>query len=713
MISAAAAIACIAAKADIPVADRDLALYWTGNGGDHKWSTIENWASDANGTALTVRPAWTRWNSYVFDGIAEDLAVTQDVTLVIRYLRVSAKSDTQSDVTVRFVSAENCKMALMNDWVTFDLYNRLCLELETDMSSDNSNNPIKLQGNGTASRLVFNLKAANVGRRTVRNEHCNRVEIADKSVAPNISLLNGHSASPTDADALVFYSALADETALYNIWQDSGSGNYHPYYNWAIHHRKLFRIESAGSLFVGSASASASPNDLSGFAISSGGTVSLSYPKDTQVQLHVLPSAQSLSFDSARYEIATRPAVVRWTFDDETNPLRDELGLGGLFALRPDVSTDRPSVVQDDDRGNVLYFNGSRNCCLVPYEQPDHSLPGFAPADGFTVAFWIKPDGDCDKSAKLFFFGDWSANSAAALSLADGSSGMKNRYLQFTNHGNWDTYGTSSLIDGAWHHVAVSCRRYADSTWCVNTIYIDGVEAGTKTVDPKYQARHFWIGSVWESWATDGSNPYKGKMDDFVLMDYALTSKEVIALKENGVAGFKPVPSVEMKNTAHVAFAYTNATVAALSGEGTMSSVDVPDGGTLTVGSESSRGEFSYAGSIIGDVSLVKNGTGLVQTLTGGISSVTNISVREGVLVLAEPTTSALPSSADIDVASGATLKVSSSEKVGFLTGAGTIVVEPAGRLVVENGRGFTGVVTGAGRFKDLSRSIGLTVVVR
>ena len=38
---------------------------------------------------------------------------------------------------------------------------------------------------------------------------------------------------------------------------------------------------------------------------------------------------------------------------------------------------------------------------------------------------------------------------------------------------------------------------------------------------------------------------------------------------------------------------------------------------------------------------------------------------------------------------------------------------EAFNRVFVDDGRGFTGVVTGAGRFKDLSRSIGLTVVVR
>ena len=710
LVATAGAIACLAAKAELPSADTDLTLYWTGNGGDNKWSTVENWASDTNGTALTVCPSWRRWNSYFFKDIAENLVVTQDVTLVMKYLHVSAKSDVQSEVTVRFVSADNCKMSLMDDWVTFHLYNRLCLVLETDMSSDSSNNPIKFQGNGTAARLVFDLKAANTGLRTIRNEGCNRVDVARGSVAPRISFLNGHSVTyPTDTDALVFYSALADETAVYNIVQESGSSNYHPYWNWAIKWRKLFRIESAGSLTIGStASESVSTNDLSGFVISSGGTVSLSYAKDSLAQFHALPSAQGLSLDRAKYEIVARPAVVRWTFEDTMDPLRDELGLGGLFSCRPDVSSDdRPKIVSDSNRGNVLYFNGNNKCCLVPYDQPNHFVSGFIPNNGFSVAFWIKPDSDCDTLGKLLYFGMPSNNRSFALRLDDQNG------LLVGVWGSSKSYGGSSLI-GSWHHVAVACRKASDSTWYEYTVYIDGVKAGEALwVEVNIPTQYFWIGSVWEGWSTDGSNPYKGKMDDFLLLDYALTAREVASLKENGVAQFRPVPSVEMKNTANAAFAYTNVTVAALSGESDAASVSVPDGGILTIGSEAYSGESSYAGTIVGNVSLVKNGAGLVQTLTGGISSVTNVSVREGILVLSEPTTSALPADADIDVASGATLKVSSSEKVGFLTGAGTVVVEQGGRLVVENGRGFTGTVTGGGRFKDLSRSVGLQVIVR
>ena len=51
----------------------------------------------------------------------------------------------------------------------------------------------------------------------------------------------------------------------------------------------------------------------------------------------------------------------------------------------------------------------------------------------------------------------------------------------------------------------------------------------------------------------------------------------------------------------------------------------------------------------------------------------------------------------DVTVASGATLKVSSTENVGNLSGAGAVEIAPFGRLNVVSTRGFEGSVSGAG----------------
>ena len=597
-------------------------FYWTGGAGDHLWSSPANWSSTSGGANLGVGEGPdSSSHKYYFSSVASDLVVTQDIDVVIWSLGMSSAGS--DEVRVKFVSADGCKMKLDGNQ-TWWIQNRLCLELNVDMSSDTQTADILWRSTEgqTQSRLVFNLKAANSGVRTLVFEDANRADVAEGSVMPNFAVSVGSEDSPQDPGLVILKSELAGETVLRDL---RFGRNYTD--NSSIRDKR-YRIVADGGLAVDSGAGRATAtNDLSGAVFSVADTLSLSFPKARPSVLHTLPNAKALAVDRTTTTIQTRPALVRWLFDDASNPVKDAYGMGEAFDRHPaDDEGKKPKVVEDGERGAVLYFGAKGPCCLTPYNETNKALPGFAPTNGFSVAFWIRPDSDCDSAAKILYFGEWSSGRCLALRLND----TDGKYLMLSNNGNNKYLGTSDLR-GAWHHIAITCTQAGNET-----VYIDGENAGTASCSNNMTPNHFWIGTIWEGWDTSGSKPYKGKMDDFVLVDYPMTAREVSELKEKGLASFMPVAEIAATATGCVAFDYASPAVAGLAGDSIAAAVKVGvEGSTLTVGSEARKAQTAYAGAITGEnTTLVKVGSGYDLALSGAADAVTNIVVKEGTLTL-------------------------------------------------------------------------------
>ncbi len=608
--------------------------YWTGGAGDHLWSSPANWSKTEGGANLGPGegPQDSVAKSYSFRPLAEDLVVTQDINVVASGL--SGKSVGSDEVHLKLVSADGCTMKFSGA-PSMWLQNRICLELNVDMSSDTETVVQELRSTegAMASRIIFNLKAPNRGVRTLVLYDANRVDIAEGSAPPNLAIRVGNEDLSRDPDIVAFESGILGMTALRDLVLGRNFTDYP-----SIRDRR-YRVNAVGGdLVVNSRSGMAtSTNNLSGAVFSVADTLSLSFPKARPSVLHTLPNAKALAVDRTTTTIQARTAHVRLLFDDETDVLKDAVGGGGVI-FDPAVSdANRATIVQDPTRGGVVRFGGGSHDGFCG-SGPNNSLPGFAPGGtGFTMAFWIKPDADCDKLAKLLYFGTFANQQCVMIRLHDGTGDGQGKYLMFSNYGNNQYVGDSDLR-GAWHHLALTytAGRSGSGSY-YERMYIDGVMVKELNWQRNLNPNNFWIGQVWSGWTTLGDdNPYKGLMDDFVLVDYPMTAREVSELKEKGLASFMPVAEIAATATGCVAFDYASPAVAGLAGDSIAAAVKVGvEGSTLTVGSEARKAQTAYAGAITGEkTTLVKVGSGYDLALSGTADAVTNVVVKEGTLTL-------------------------------------------------------------------------------
>ena len=327
----------------------------------------------------------------------------------------------------------------------------------------------------------------------------------------------------------------------------------------------------------------------------------------------------------------TDTPLVYWTFDDASDPKKDSRGQGGRF-----TTYGTPSVVSDPERGNVLSLDGNSG-----FRGPDAStwLSGFDPKNGFTFAFWLKPDASAVPRAKILWWGTLNNGKCAALRLHDGSQG--NLFFNINSSGSDTCYfPVSTLRDGGWHHVAVAF----DAAQNKFHYYYDGALVKTadfsETYDPSKQS--FCIGNI------DGSpwgsgNGYKGLMDDFLLAARPLSAAEIANLQGQGAASFASAVSLKAlvaNSSGMLSVQKPNASLKTLSGTALAGGVEMTvPGSTLTVGTDAGATTTDFKGTVSGeDTTLVKAGGDYTRTFSGATKGITNVVVSEGTLALRHPT---------------------------------------------------------------------------
>ena len=590
--------------------------HWTGAAGDHLWSSAGNW-NDSTGNPAAAAPTPGTAYTYNFGqqkaggpkiSWGDGLVVTQDMAVVIGSA-LAFNPPTTAGESITFVTANGGSMKFGGESGIY-LQDNSRLTLNVDLSGDDKENNLVKYGTGT---LVFALKKPNARRRTVVVIN-GKVEVAENDAGANIAI--GMAFSP-DESATPAFSNRRNGADIHGLYATEVGNS-----------RANGRADLHGTtLNVGGESASTSTNNLPGAVFAEGGT--LAYRNERRVYLRGLPIGGTLAVDHADVRVDAAGTAIRWLFDDEDDPMRDDVGAGARLLAPNGV----PEVVTDAVRGKVLSISGGKY-----FKGPDANA-GFAELqqqttnNAYTVAFWFKPDASCDNLGKIFYWGgNQEAYKAAGLRLNNDSS----KGLMFTVWGNNRTLTTGNMRDGNWHHFAVTYN--GNKTF---RVYVDNTLVDSFSQDSYFPPnKNFYIGAIYGGWVNNGANPYAGLLDDFLIGSYEMTAGDISALYDNGLKATVGVGSVEARSPGEVAFAKSGVTVKTLSGCALAGGVTMlEDGSTLTVGAEAGTAASTFKGRIGGgDTTLVKEGADYALTLSGPAAAVTNVVVKEGTLELRRPT---------------------------------------------------------------------------
>ena len=577
--------------------------YWTGGGNDGgMWSNPANWATDAQGTPATAAPV-TR-SSYHFDVPDGGLVVTQDIITGFLVSNITVTTSASGPVELKLVSSADNAYFDFTSGTVVTVPADVTLTLNVAMGGQWTNSDFSKFGEGD---IVFDLMhSPQTSRGFIINE--GRAFVASTSADPRFLVKTGGRDS---ANLPVLENQL--ENGLYGSL-------------WAM---RLGNIKLNGTkIKVGDASdvgaAYVIPPVVDAGAISFG--------NERSVILSELSPKYSIGIDRATLHSYDAQMVAAMTFNDAADPTKDELGYGSGL-----VPFGTPSVVNDSVRGNVLSLDGSSG-----YKGPDENT-GFAefdPAHGFTLALWLKPASDCNKAARVFFFGNGSGGgSSVAVRLNNDSQGN----ILVGVWGSQTYIPAADLLDGNWHHLAVTFdgKEY----YTTFEIFYDGnlVKTWSPWVVVNPPNRDFYLGrvSAAQGW-TGGSNPYKGLIDDFLLCNRPFAQQEILDLYTKGASALGGTPAfgdVSISSVGTLAVG-ASASVKTLSGSAVVGGVEVGKaGGSLTVGTGAGSAIGEFKGTIDGaDTTLVKEGADYALELSGSADAVTNVVVSEGELVLRRPT---------------------------------------------------------------------------
>jgi len=229
---------------------------------------------------------------------------------------------------------------------------------------------------------------------------------------------------------------------------------------------------------------------------------------------------------------ASADLVGRWNFDDQT--ANDSSGNDHHGTLTYGDATTNIAITYDADRdSNVLDCTnpaGHTTCSVV--DCGDDPWTNIAPS--ITMAVWTR--------ARTLFDGtaNYLLTKGAAYQFTAVPAGLVRFYIDAHSGqpGGTTTYSTSSLLDGAWHHVVMS---YDNSTGS-RRVYFDGELEGEEfpATPIGTSSGSFVIGG---RLATNFDHRgYDGFLDDVQLYDNAITYAEVRELAGNYKA-YDPAPS--------------------------------------------------------------------------------------------------------------------------------------------------------------------------
>ena len=580
--------------------------WWTGGANDGLWSSADNWALDAEGTTpADAAPSRSERATCHFDVPAGGLVVTQDVTTGIVASNIVVTTSATDPVEMTIVSlSQGCEFEF-SPGGRITVGAGATLVLNTDMGASGTNQELSKYGEGT---LAFDLKFRIPLLNRPLIVYAGRVVVlpTSKNTRHIVKLAGADPANPP-----VYENQL--DGGLYESLIAAGAGN----------------IQLDGkTMKVGDNVTANSAKITTAYTIPDvldSGT--LSFANEHSYMLATNQPSYNIELDRADVTYAPE-TVMGMQFEDSYNPQKDFVGLGSRL-----VSIGEPEVVNDAERGNVLSLDGSSG-----FKGPDanNGLTEFNPMNGFTLAMWLKPDSDCGNNARVFFFGNGTGHaSTIALRLEGGNK------IRYTHYQGYVDYSISNLR-GNWHHVALTYNGNRSYSF-----YLDGAPvaltwSAAMTQNLNMINKNFFIGHVSaDTWWQNGTDPYKGLLDDVFLSNRELSQSEISAMYSNGLGAYSEnltFQSVSAKSTGALMIP-ASASVKTLSGTALGGGIDMTKAGTtLTVGTGAGETTTEFQGTVAGtDSTLVKAGANYTLVLEGAVKGVTNVVVSEGSLALYRP----------------------------------------------------------------------------
>lgn len=579
---------------------------WTGNGDGHSWSDANNWTNEA-GVAVAPASSTSQAYSYSFTVGDSGLCVTQDISGSILVNRLTIENVADNAAVVEIASKENGCLLDFSANATADVPAGATLVWKADANRW-ANQPFAKNG---AGRIVFDLLRS-PGTERVFNLNAGSAELSATSADTLFRVvLNG-----SDAANPPQFTNLKDGAVLGGLDSGRAGGT---------------ASIGAMTLYAGApTSGGGATNTLP--SVEGGGTLVFQNERMTKLLLGANAPAFALTLDRADVIASSIKTSIAWLFENPSDPGEDLVSAGGRMTV-----SGSPSIVQDDERGSVLSLADGVYFC-----GPDSNkwLDGFDPAEGYTVAFWIKPASNCSTAGKIFFLGTNLDGKALAIRLNDSTT----QNLMVTCWGSNQTPDTGNLCNGEWHHVAVtySGKREENNM----RLYIDGNENHTWSVwnsDP--QKKDLYIGNMAGSaWGWAGSsNPYTGLMDDFILAPRCFSLAEIARLKSGGAADLADPTSalgyVKTESAGTLVVESDRLSLKTLSGNALAGGIETTCGESwVSVGTAASTGSSVFNGVIRGgNVALAKDGADYALALGGTAPAVTNLAVNAGTLSLRRP----------------------------------------------------------------------------
>ncbi|MEM7800918.1 MAG: LamG-like jellyroll fold domain-containing protein, partial [Chloroflexota bacterium] len=160
--------------------------------------------------------------------------------------------------------------------------------------------------------------------------------------------------------------------------------------------------------------------------------------------------------------------------------------------------------------GQALQFDGANDSVIAP------TL--FNPATTtFSIALWFNADSSTvdTNSRHLVFQGNGDGPARSMLYL-DGNNKIRSNL----GYGNTGTFaGGSAITHDSWHHAALTY----DGTNA--RLYRDGILLTTFTAEAELSRGQLYLGS-----SADGSQLFKGSLDDLQIFDRVLSNQEIVAM---------------------------------------------------------------------------------------------------------------------------------------------------------------------------------------
>ena len=180
------------------------------------------------------------------------------------------------------------------------------------------------------------------------------------------------------------------------------------------------------------------------------------------------------------------------------------------------VAAGTPTFAAAGKMGGCLYVDGASR--LEARSGVPAGFPvGVAPV---TVSCWIKPEDGCSNKGGWFSYGGTATGRGSSYTFTGSYANVK----WYANDSDVYTGTTPNLLDGAWHHiVGVWDGAYRD-------IYVDGIRYVHQSGKPlDTDTSVFMIGkTMWDQ-------PFKGWIDEVLVLGRAASAVEVAALYSDGI----------------------------------------------------------------------------------------------------------------------------------------------------------------------------------